>query len=127
MTDIGPFTLLALVALFALGIVTCDSTPQPEPEPAPGDGVASPGEGEVETSPQAPPTVELATLQEGDTILGFRVEAAYLNNRDEVMGLRFVHDHTGFVLDLLQIESVPQGFIWVNSIPDSNRGEPHTQ
>lgn len=125
MADIGPFTLLALSALFALGMVTCDNTPQPEPDP--GEGATSPGDGEAESSPELSPTVDLATLEEGESILGFSVEAAYLNDRDEVMGIRFVHEHTGFVLDLLQIESVPQAFVWVNSIPDSNRGEPHTQ
>jgi Zn-dependent M16 (insulinase) family peptidase len=43
------------------------------------------------------------------------------------MGGRFIHEQTGFTLDLLQIQSVPQGFIWVNTFPTSDMGEPHTQ
>ncbi len=32
-----------------------------------------------------------------------------------------------FTLDLLQIQSAPQAFIWVTTFPTSNMGEPHTQ
>src|SRR3712207_8568127 len=34
---------------------------------------------------------------------------------------------SGFTIDLLQIQSVPQSFIWVKSFPVSDMGEPHTQ
>ena len=34
---------------------------------------------------------------------------------------------TGFQLDLLQIESVPQAFTWVKTFATSDQGEPHTQ
>ncbi|HEX6178692.1 MAG TPA: hypothetical protein VF057_10065, partial [Thermoanaerobaculia bacterium] len=40
---------------------------------------------------------------------------------------RFIHAKSGFTLDLLQIESVPQGYTWINSFPVSDQGEPHTQ
>jgi Zn-dependent M16 (insulinase) family peptidase len=72
-------------------------------------------------------TVSLATLTEGQTVSGFRATALYLNDSDEPFGARFVHQQTGFVLDFLEIQSVPQTFIWVNSFPTSDRGEPHTQ
>jgi len=39
----------------------------------------------------------------------------------------FVHDATRFTFDYLRIESAPQGFIWVNSFPTGDQGEPHTQ
>jgi Zn-dependent M16 (insulinase) family peptidase len=68
-----------------------------------------------------------ANLSEGQTIEGFRVTAVYLNNADQPMGARFIHNATGFTLDLLQIESVPQTFIYVNTFPVSDKGEPHTQ
>jgi len=58
---------------------------------------------------------------------GFRAVAVYVNDADRPMGARFVHEKSGFVLDVLQIQSVPQGFIWVNSLPTSDKGEPHTQ
>jgi Zn-dependent M16 (insulinase) family peptidase len=72
-------------------------------------------------------TFSLASLTEGQTVNGFRATALYLNDSDQPFGARFVHDQTGFILDFLQIQSVPQTFIWVNSFPTSDRGEPHTQ
>lgn len=68
-----------------------------------------------------------ASLSPGQTIDGFRVTTIYLNDADKPMGARFVHSRSGFTLDLLQIESVPQGYTWVNTIPVSDQGEPHTQ
>lgn len=72
-----------------------------------------------------PPTLD--NLSPTTSYAGFQALAVYLNDADLPMGARFVHERTGFVLDLLQIQSVPQGFIWVNSLPTSDQGEPHTQ
>ena len=71
--------------------------------------------------------VNLDQLKKGDVVDGFRVEAVYLNAADKPLGARFVHRRSGFTLDYLQIESVPQGYTWVNSIPVGDQGEPHTQ
>lgn len=71
--------------------------------------------------------ITLASIKQNQKINGFSAMAVYLNDAGQPMGGRFVHDRTGFTLDLLQIESVPQTFIWVNSLPLSNKGEPHTQ
>jgi Zn-dependent M16 (insulinase) family peptidase len=71
------------------------------------------------------PTLE--TLTEGRMLHGFRAEALYLNDADRPFGARLRHARTGFVLDYLGIQSVPQVFLWVNSFPTSDRGEPHTQ
>lgn len=71
--------------------------------------------------------ITLESVTEGFTHRGFRAAAIYMNDADQPMGARFVHIRTGFVLDMLQIQSVPQGFIWVNSYPTSDMGEPHTQ
>jgi Zn-dependent M16 (insulinase) family peptidase len=67
------------------------------------------------------------SLTEGKVIHGFRTSAIYLNNDDKPMGARFVHAATGLTLDLLEIQSVPQAMIAVNTFPVSDRGEPHTQ
>jgi Zn-dependent M16 (insulinase) family peptidase len=72
-----------------------------------------------------PPTLD--TLTEGRTLHGFRAEALYLNDADRPFGARLRHARTGFTLDYLGIQSVPQIFLWVNSFPTSDRGEPHTQ
>ena len=71
--------------------------------------------------------VSLDTLKKGDTVEGFRVAAVYLNDAGKPLGARFIHQRSGFTLDYLQIESVPQGYTWVNSIPVGDQGEPHTQ
>jgi len=67
------------------------------------------------------------TLTEGQTIQGFRTEAVYFNDTDQPLGARFVHQKSGFTLDLLEIQSVPQAFVWVTTYPTSDMGEPHTQ
>ena len=71
--------------------------------------------------------VSLDSLKMGQVVSGFRTEAIYLNDADKAMGGRFRHTRTGFTFDLLQIQSVPQAFLWVNSFPTSDMGEPHTQ
>ena len=58
---------------------------------------------------------------------GFRAASVYLNDADQPFGARFIHQKTGFTLDLIQVQSVPQAFVWVNSFPVSDKGEPHTQ
>jgi Zn-dependent M16 (insulinase) family peptidase len=67
------------------------------------------------------------TLTEGQIIHGFRTSAVYSNDTDQPMGARFVHVKSGFTLDLLEIQSVPQAFVWVTTFPTSDMGEPHTQ
>ncbi len=69
----------------------------------------------------------LATLTKSQQVAGFKVASIYLNDANKPMGGRFIHEKTGFTLDLLQIESVPQVFFWVNTFPVSDMGEPHTQ
>lgn len=68
-----------------------------------------------------------STLTEGQTISGFRTTALYLNDSDRPMGARFIHQRSGFTLDVLDIQSVPQAFVWVTTFPSSDMGEPHTQ
>src|ERR1700704_1148257 len=67
------------------------------------------------------------SLKEGQVIHGFKVLAIYLDNDDKPLGARFSHAATGLTLDLLEIQSVPQALIAVNTFPISDRGEPHTQ
>ncbi len=65
-------------------------------------------------------------LQPGQTLNGFSVENLYLNGKDQAFGARFVHLKTGYTIDLFDIQSVPQAFLWVNSPPESDMGEAHT-
>lgn len=71
--------------------------------------------------------VSYTTLTDGQTVSGFRAVAVYLDDAGRPMGARFRHLASGFTLDLLDIQSVPQAFIWVTTFPTSNMGEPHTQ
>ena len=71
--------------------------------------------------------IDLSKLTKDQEVNGFSVASVYLNDADKPVGARFIHRRSGFTLDLLQIESVPQGHTWVNSFPVSDQGEPHTQ
>lgn len=66
-------------------------------------------------------------LTKGKTLHGFRTDAVYLDDADKPIGGRFTHIDTGFTLDLLQIQSVPQAYIYTNTFLVSDMGEPHTQ
>ena len=73
------------------------------------------------------PAFSLATMQADDIVHGFRPLSLYVDDADLAIGGRFEHVATGFTLDLLHIESAPQAFIWVNTLPTSDKGEAHTQ
>lgn len=68
----------------------------------------------------------LENLEPGALVSNFSSEVLYEDPVGQVMGGRFRHVATGFVIDLLEIESVPQAFLWVTSPPPSDQGEPHT-
>jgi hypothetical protein len=71
--------------------------------------------------------LSLDALAEGGKLRGFTTLAVYLDDTDKPLGARFKHDASGFLFDYLRIETAPQGFLWVNSFPTSDMGEPHTQ
>ncbi|MEE9553084.1 MAG: insulinase family protein [candidate division Zixibacteria bacterium] len=81
-----------------------------------GSGIAAPAEGKI----------VFEKLKKDQRIADFRTEYIYDNEMGMAMGARFRHIPSGFVLDLLRIQSVPQAFIWVNSPPPTDQGEPHT-
>jgi Zn-dependent M16 (insulinase) family peptidase len=74
----------------------------------------------------ADPT-SFADITDQTTTRGFHAAAVYLDDAGQPFGARFIHQKTGFTLDLIQVQSVPQAFAWVNTFPVSDRGEPHTQ
>ncbi|MFQ5499390.1 MAG: hypothetical protein ACE5FH_06935 [Candidatus Zixiibacteriota bacterium] len=69
---------------------------------------------------------EFEQLKENQQLSDFAVEALYENQNGQLAGARFRHTPSGFILDLMRIQSVPQAFMWVNSSPPSDQGEPHT-
>ena len=77
------------------------------------------------TSVQLWAKANLADFKQGQKIHGFRVANVYENSRGKAMGARLISDRFGFIVDLIQIESVPQAFFWVKTPPTSSMGEPH--
>jgi Zn-dependent M16 (insulinase) family peptidase len=69
---------------------------------------------------------DLESLKDGQNIHGFSVMNLYENGSGKAMGARFVSEKYGFVIDLMQIQSVPQGFFWVKTPPTTDMGEAHT-
>jgi len=67
----------------------------------------------------------LEDLEEGQRIHGFQALNLYLDGNDQPMGARFLSEETGFLVDFLRIQSVPQGFFWIKTPPSSHMGEPH--
>src|SRR3569833_1798829 len=101
------------LALLVLACCSAPSHPTPQAPPS-------------LPAPTAPPASEvapeLAQLREGAHVRGYIVAAVYLDDADQPVGAKLVHDATGFQLDYLRIESAPQGYLWVNSYPASERG-----
>jgi Zn-dependent M16 (insulinase) family peptidase len=65
-------------------------------------------------------------LRPDQTLAGFRAVNVYEGAQGQAMGARFVSHRYGFLVDLLEIESVPQAFFWIKTPPTSDKGEPHT-
>src|SRR4051794_37375160 len=97
------------LVLFAL--VACSSPSRPAPHEPPAPPPAPPAATPIEVP------AELAQLREGAHVHGFTVASIYLDDADQPVGAKLVHDKTGFQLVYLRIESAPQGYIWVNSYP----------
>ncbi|UCE24789.1 MAG: hypothetical protein JSU74_01700 [Candidatus Zixiibacteriota bacterium] len=68
---------------------------------------------------------EFDVLTEGQINADFKLKTIYENEYGDAVGAEFRHVPSNFVLDVLRIQSVPQGFIWVNTPPPTDAGEPH--
>jgi Zn-dependent M16 (insulinase) family peptidase len=67
----------------------------------------------------------LDNLSPGQSVHGFKILYLYEDGTEGTMGARFVSEEFGFIVDLLQIQSVPQAFFWIKTPPTSSKGEPH--
>jgi Zn-dependent M16 (insulinase) family peptidase len=67
----------------------------------------------------------LEGLQPNQVVQGFRVMNIYDNASGQAMGARFMSEKNGFIIDLMEIESVPQSFMWIKTPISASRGEPH--
>lgn len=64
-------------------------------------------------------------LKPDQMVNGFRTASLYDNASGQAMGARFINAKNGFIIDLLQIQSVPQAFFWIRTPVMDSRGEPH--
>lgn len=71
-------------------------------------------------------TTAFEGILEGTRIGAFRAAALYEAAGSGAVGARFIHDPSGMPVDLLRFDSVPQAMVWVQTLPVSDRGEPHT-
>ena len=108
--------------LLAAAMLSCHPPQSPRPQPLPQRATPTPP-----ATPVTETEASLDALREGGKVRGFTSVARYVDATGKPIGARFVHDATGFTFDYLRIESAPQGYIWVNSFPTSDKGEPHTQ
>lgn len=69
---------------------------------------------------------DLTGLRKNQTIADFHVANLFIDVSGKVVGARFLHDGTGAPVFLLQIETVPQVFMWVDAPADSGKGLPHS-
>jgi Zn-dependent M16 (insulinase) family peptidase len=68
---------------------------------------------------------DLAILKRDERLADFRVDHLYSDAGGNIVGAKFIHTPTGAPVFLLQIETVPQVFTWIQSPIESNQGLPH--
>jgi hypothetical protein len=71
-------------------------------------------------------TLQLSSLKKDQRIAGFRVANLYSDAAGQVVGAKFVHSPSGSPVFVLQIETVPQAFLWINEPSNSDEGLAHS-
>jgi len=90
-------------------------------------GHAWPATSQAAWADETPPAeTYLGSLAEGDRIGGFAADAVYVGQGGALIGARFTHIPSRMPVDILLFDSVPQAMLWVRTLADSDRGEPHT-
>jgi Zn-dependent M16 (insulinase) family peptidase len=68
---------------------------------------------------------DLSTLKQNETLGSLRVTNLYADSHGRIIGGKFLDIRSGAPLYLLQIETVPQAFMWIDTPADSNAGVAH--
>jgi Zn-dependent M16 (insulinase) family peptidase len=71
------------------------------------------------------PGVKLSDLKRGQRIADFEVTNLYTDSGNAVVGVKFLQSGTGAPIYILQMDTVPQAFMWIDTPVDSNKGLPH--
>ena len=67
----------------------------------------------------------LESLTPNESVHGFKLVNLYDDASGRAMGARFMSEQHGFIVDVMQIQSVPQAFFWIKTPITGSRGEPH--
>lgn len=70
-------------------------------------------------------TRDLAALKKDESVGGLRCANLYADAEGHIVGAKFWDVRSGAPIYLLQIETVPQVFMWVDTPADSNKGVAH--
>src|ERR1700727_1239847 len=68
----------------------------------------------------------LSALKKNQLIADLQVSHLYADADGVICGAEFRHVPTGTPIYILQIETVPQAFMWVDAPDNSNRGLAHS-
>lgn len=69
---------------------------------------------------------DLSNFKRNQTIAGFRVGNLYTDSNGKIVGAKFWHILSDAPIYVLQIETAPQTFMWVDTPATSNRGVAHS-
>src|SRR5579859_2373158 len=70
-------------------------------------------------------STDLSTFRKDQRISDFKIASLYSDSDGRIVGAKFWHVPSGMPIFLLQIETVPQAYTWVDTPVDSDRGLPH--
>ncbi len=65
-------------------------------------------------------------MEEGESIGPFKSEKIYLNDDNEVLGIKLKHSGLNVPVIVFKMATVPQLFTWVDTPELTNRGLPHS-
>src|SRR5579859_137733 len=68
---------------------------------------------------------KLSTLKKEQRLAGLEVQNLYSDSNGKIVGAKFLHIATGAPVFLLQLQTVPQVFTWIDTPTESNQGLPH--
>jgi Zn-dependent M16 (insulinase) family peptidase len=69
---------------------------------------------------------DLSSLKQNQEIGAFRVVNLLADSERKIVGAKFLHGPSNAPVYVIQIETAPQTFMWVDTPEDSNRGLPHS-
>src|SRR5579859_6711000 len=69
---------------------------------------------------------DLSRLKKDQKFGSLLVQNLYTDSDGKIVGAKFLHVSTGAPVFLLQLETVPQVFTWIDTPVDSNQGLPHS-